>query len=64
MSAIGQARGVLELLARLAGELSDTTVDVVVSTEWVELRTLVVKTLEPWPEARRALAAVLAEAER
>lgn len=54
----------LELLARLAGELSDTTVDVVVSTEWVELRTLVVKTLEPWPEARRALAAVLAEAER
>jgi hypothetical protein len=64
VSAVGQARGVLELLARLAGELSDTTVNVVVSAEWAELRTLVVQTLDPWPEARAALAAVLSETER
>jgi hypothetical protein len=64
VAAIGQARGVLELLARLAGELSDTTVNVVVSAEWTELRTVVVQTLDPWPEARTALAVALAEADR
>ncbi len=64
VSAIGQARAVLELLARLAGELSNTTVNVVMSAEWVELRTLVLHSLDPWPEARNALAVALTETER
>jgi len=64
VSAIGQARGVLELLARMAGEVSDVTVNVVLSAEWAEIRTLVVQTLDPWPEARTALADALSEADR
>jgi hypothetical protein len=59
VSAIGQARGVIELLARLAGELSNTKVNVVVTAEWAEIRTLVLQTLDPFPEARSALAAAL-----
>jgi hypothetical protein len=64
VSAVGQARGVLELLARLAGEVSDMTVNVVLSIEWAEIRTIVVQTLDPWPEARAALVVALSEAER
>jgi hypothetical protein len=61
ITAIGQVRGVLELLARLAGELSDTTVNVVLSAEWAEVRTLVVRTLDPWPEAQTAIASALTQ---
>ena len=64
VSAIGQARGVLELLARMAGEVSDVTVNVVLSAEWAEIRTIVVQTLDPWPEARAALAGALSEVDR
>ena len=64
VSAIGQARGMLELLARLAGELPDMTVNVVLSAEWATIRTIVVQTLDPWPEAHAALAVALSEAER
>jgi hypothetical protein len=61
VAAIGQARGVLELLARPAGELSDTRVNVVVSAEWVEMRTLILDALEPFPEARAAVSGALSE---
>ena len=61
LSAIGQARGCLELLGRLAGELQDgATVNVVISAEWVQLRSTILATLDPWPQARIALAAALA----
>ena len=64
VSAIGQARAVLELLARLTGQMADTTVNVVVSAEWAEIRMLVVRSLDPWPEARAALAAALSETDK
>jgi hypothetical protein len=64
VSAIGQARGVLELLARMAGEVSSGTVSVSLSVEWAEIRTIVVRTLDPWPDARTALSAALSEVGR
>jgi hypothetical protein len=64
VSAIGQARGVLELLARLAGEVSEGALNVSLSLEWAEVRTVVLRTLDPWPDARAALSSALSEGGR
>jgi hypothetical protein len=54
-------QGRLELVAKLLGELaSQPTVNVTISPQWIELRTLIVSALEPYAEAREALAQVLA----
>jgi len=52
-SAINEARKCLELLGKLAGELQDgQTVNVIVSPQWVELRTSILQALEPHTEAK------------
>jgi len=52
-SAINEARKCLELLGKLAGELQEgQTVNVIVSPQWVELRTTIIEALEPHPEAK------------
>jgi hypothetical protein len=56
LSAIREARGNLELLAKLLGELDDgPTVNVLVSPEWLELRAVIVTALEPYTDARGAV---------
>ncbi len=53
LGAIREARGNLELLAKLLGELDDRPqINVLVSPEWLELRTVVIGALEPYPDAR------------
>jgi hypothetical protein len=60
LGGIREARGCLELLGRLEGELQDTpTVNVILSAEWSTLKGLIVTTLRPYPAAQRALAAAL-----
>jgi len=54
--AIREARGCLELLGKLAGELQEgQTINVIVSPQWVELRTTIIGALEPHPEAKFAV---------
>src|SRR5215212_7484877 len=56
LAAISQARGNLELLGKLAGELDERpVVNLHVSPEWMELRTVIVGALEPHPAAHRAV---------
>jgi hypothetical protein len=56
LSAISQARGNLELLGKLAGELDESpVVNLNVSAEWLELRTVIVGALEPHPVAYSAV---------
>jgi hypothetical protein len=56
LAAISQARGNLELLGKLAGELDERpVVNLHVSPEWLELREVVVGALEPHPAAHRAV---------
>jgi hypothetical protein len=60
VSAIREARGCVELLAKLAGELKDApTVNIVVSAEWLTIQALVLTALEPHPEARLSVASAL-----
>jgi hypothetical protein len=54
--AISQARGNLELLGKLAGELDERpVVNLNVSPEWLELRAVIVGALEPHPAAHGAV---------
>jgi len=60
LAAISQARGNLELLGKLAGELDERPVtNVLVSPEWLELRAVIVGALEPHPGAREAVLGAL-----
>ena len=56
LAAISQARGNLELLGKLAGELDERPVtNILISPEWLELRAVIVRSLEPYPEARESV---------
>jgi hypothetical protein len=56
LGAISQARGNLELLGKLAGELDERpVVNLDVSPEWLELRAVIVGALEPHPAAHGAV---------
>jgi hypothetical protein len=57
-----EARGSMELLARLAGELQETTVNIVVAPQWLALRGRILVALAPFPEARVAVSQALLEA--
>ena len=60
LGAIREARGNLELLAKLLGELDERpVVNLTVSPEWLELRTVIVAALEPHPAALRAVLGAL-----
>jgi hypothetical protein len=64
LSAIREIRGLIELLARLRGELQDrTAVQFTLSPDYQRLRTTVVSALAPFPEARIAVAKALQEVE-
>lgn len=64
LSAIREARSNLELLAKLVGELDEgTTVNVLVSPQWVQVRTVLLEALTPYPQARSAVAGRLLELE-
>jgi transposase-like protein len=61
--AISQARGNLELLGKLAGELNERpVVNLNISPEWLELRAVIVGALEPHPAAHRAVQKALERA--
>jgi transposase-like protein len=60
LAAISQARGNLELLGKLAGELDERpVVNLTVSAEWLELRAVIVGALEPHPAAHTAVVKAL-----
>ena len=62
LGGIREARGCLELLGRLEGELEPPTVNLIVSPAFIELRSRLLRALEPFEEARRAVAAALIDA--
>lgn len=64
LRAIREARGNLELLARLLGELDERpVVNILIAPEWLAVRAAMLAALVPYPEARLAVASRLAELE-
>jgi hypothetical protein len=53
---IREARSCMELLAKVEGQLKDTPqINFTLSAEWIELRTLIITSLDPYPEAKEAM---------
>ena len=64
LRAIREARGNLELLAKILGEIeSRPTFNITVSAEWLSLRAVIIETLESHPDAQAALVKRLARIE-
>ena len=60
LAAIREARGCLELLGKLMGELDDRPqVNLTISPEWLAVRGVLLETLAAYPDARSAVAARL-----
>jgi hypothetical protein len=60
LAAIREARGCLELLAKLTGELAqEGTVNILIAPEWLALRGAILTALAPYAEARAAVAGAL-----
>jgi len=62
LGAIKELRGIVELLARITGELDErpqVTVNLLQSSEWLSLQAQILGALTPYPDARAALAGVL-----
>ena len=58
-AAIREARSCLELLARLAGELQSQSVTLVVSPQWIEVKTVILASLLEYPQALQAVETAL-----
>ena len=64
LQAISAARGVLELLARITGEIETrTALNIVISPQWVELKGVILEVLAPHPEVQGELVKRLARSE-
>lgn len=62
LKAIARCEKQIELMARLLGELNESpTVQISLSPEWLALRGRLLAALEPYPDARTAVAKALAE---
>jgi len=57
---IREARGCLELLAKVEGQLKDRSqTNILINPEWIQLRTLIINSLEPYPDAKEAVISAL-----
>ncbi len=57
LKAVDRIQRQIELQAKLIGELSDgDTVNVVISADWIEIRSAILVALQPFPDARQAVA--------
>ncbi len=64
LKAIDRVQRQIEMQAKLLGALNDgTVVNILVAPEWLEVRATLLVALQPYPEARHAVAAALASAE-
>jgi len=65
LAAIREARETAKLLLEVHGELQTApTVNLIVAPEWVKLRTVILQTLNPFPDARACLIEAIARVER
>lgn len=57
---IREARSCLELWMRAEGQLNDAPqITIINNPEWIELRTVIIQALDPFPDAKQAVCEVL-----
>jgi len=64
LQGVKEARGCIELLAKLQGELAqEGQVNIIMAQEWLELRAVIIQAIEPFPEAKEAVSEALRRVE-
>lgn len=66
LGAIKELRGIVELLAKLTGELDErpqVTINLASSPEWLQVQTVILQALAAHPEARQSVAGALLAAD-
>jgi hypothetical protein len=63
LQAIREARETARVLLEVAGELDNggQTITIINNPQWTAIRTVILQTLEPYPEAKAKLVAALTE---
>jgi hypothetical protein len=59
LSAVDRLSALVELYAKIRGEIQDPGLPILVSRDWLALQTLILEALEPFPDAAEAVAAAL-----
>jgi len=62
LAGIRELTRIVELLAKMQGELKDQSVNIVLNPQWIELRTTILSALDDFPEAKMRLVEVLKDA--
>lgn len=62
LAGIRELTRIVELLAKMQGELKDQSVNIVLNPQWIELRTTILSALDDFPEAKIKLVEVLKDA--
>ena len=61
LDAVGKASGLIELQVKLAGKLQEKQINIFLQPQFIELRTIIMKELEPYPEIKYKIAEALQE---
>jgi hypothetical protein len=65
LKAVDRVQRQIELQAKLLGDLDERpVVNILIAPEWLSVRTTLLRALQPYPEARTAVAAALTGVER
>jgi len=60
LKALKEIREVVSLYAKVTGEIQAKTINnIIITPEWTSIRAVMLRALEPYPEARRALVVAL-----
>ena len=62
LAGIRELTRIVELLAKMQGELTDQSVNIVLHPQWIELRTTILSVMKDFPEAKMKLVEVLKDA--
>jgi hypothetical protein len=62
LAGIRELTRIVELLAKMRGELQGESVNIVLNPQWIEIRTTILSALEDFPEAKMKLVEVLKDA--
>jgi transposase-like protein len=62
LAGIRELTRIVEILAKMQGELKEHTTNIVLNAKWIELRAIILSALEDFPEARTKLSEVLRNA--
>src|SRR5882762_2631073 len=63
LKAIDRVMKQLEFQAKLLGDIDKPQVNIIISPEWLSIRSLIVQVLAPYPDARLAVAMALSQME-